>query len=322
MSVAVCLLLYGFAVAVLAPRMLVRIGYQGAAPRLALVSWMTAIASTVAGWLVAVVLLLVDLITHRWSDTPQRFLDTCVTHFHDAAVGRYGAPAQIGLLLLSGLTTAAAVVLITRIGSSLLQARRTTFEHARMARLAGRHHRGLDAVVLDVDEPAAYCVAGKPDTVVVSRSVLDALDERHLAAVLAHERAHLSGRHHLILAVTRALATALPRVTLFTLGAREVALLLEMVADDSAARIHGRDTVVAALLALGGITTDPTTGPVGTLGAAQVGLTARIERLTAPATTAARTRVQAALAAAATLVPLSSVAAAAAGIALCASVSA
>ncbi|QLY29001.1 M56 family metallopeptidase [Nocardia huaxiensis] len=318
MSVAICLLVYGFAVSVLAPRLLGRIGYQGATPKFALVSWLTAMASTVLAWITAVVVLLIDLATHRLSTTPQRYLDTCITHFHDAAVGRYGAPAQAGLMLLSGLTTVAAVVLVFRLGRSLVRARSTTHEHARLARLAGRHHHELDAVVLDVDEPAAYCVAGKTHTVVLSRSVLAALDGRHLEAVLAHERAHLAGRHHLLLALTRGLAAVLPRITLFTFGAREVAMLLEMVADDAAARIHGRRNVIEALVALGGMAT----GPVGTLGATQVGLIARIERLSAPAATVARTRAQAALAAAATLVPLTSVAAAAAGIALCASVSA
>src|SRR5260370_1178978 len=100
--------------------------------------------------------------------------------------------------------------------------------HARMARLVGRRVLGRDAVVLDAPERVAYCVAGRPHTIVVTSAALAALDERHLDAVLAHERAHLVGRHHLLLALTRSLAAILPTVALFRTGAAEVARLLEM----------------------------------------------------------------------------------------------
>lgn len=316
MSVAACLLLYGFAVAVLAPRLLRRAGQDGAAPRVALAAWLASMGSTVLAWTVAIAVLMLDIATHQISTVPQRLMDTCLVHLHDAVVGDYGLPIQTGLLLLAAFSTLAAVVLATRLGAALLRARRTTFEHAAMARLAGRHHPELDAVVLELDEPAAYCVAGKPHTVVVSRGVLTALADEHLEAVLSHERAHLTGRHHLILALTRGLATIMPRITLFTLGAAEVARLLEMIADDAAARIHGRGTVLEALLTLSGIST----GPVGALGVAEVGLASRVQRLTTPADPAIRLRARlqlAGAAAAATLIPLTAFLTAAVGIAIC-----
>lgn len=316
MTVAACLLLYGFAVAVLAPRLLCRAGHGGATPRVALAAWLAALGSTVLAWVVALFMLVLDLATHRLTTVPQRFLDTCMVHLHDAALGAYGTPVQAGLLGLAGVSTLAAGVLAARVSNSLLRARRLTFEHARMARLAGRHHPELDAVVLPVDEPAAYCVAGKPHTVVVSRGVLSALDDRHLDAVLSHERAHLAGRHHLILALTRGLSTAMPRISLFVLGEHEVARLLEMIADDVSARIHGRGTVLQALLTLSGIAT----GPAGALGAAEVGLASRVERLAAPAAAATRFRERLALAAAAgtaTLVPMAAVLTAIVGLTIC-----
>ncbi|MRH87445.1 M48 family metalloprotease [Nocardia sp. SYP-A9097] len=244
-------------------------------------------------------------------------MDSCLLHLHDAAVGRYGMPVQAGLLSLSGVSALAAGLVAGRLAHTLLRSRRTTHEHARMARLAGRHHAGLDAVILEVDQPAAYCVAGKPHTVVVSRGALSLLTDHHLDAVLSHERAHLEGRHHLLLALTRGLATVMPRIDLFTVGAAEVARLLEMIADDAAARIHGRGTVLQALLTLAGISE----GPAGTLGAAEVGLASRVERLAAPAAPALRTRTRLALTAAATaaaLIPLASVVAAAIGLVVCA----
>ncbi|MEC3953364.1 M56 family metallopeptidase [Nocardia sp. CDC153] len=274
MSVALCLLLYGFAVAVLAPRLLRRLGIEGTAPRIAIAAWLAAMASTILAWTVTLAILIVDIATHQISLFPVRFMDGCLLHLHDAAVGDYGHPVQTGLLVLSGFATLAGILVAYRLATTLLRARRHTLEHARMARLAGRHHPELDAVVLDVDQPAAYCVAGKPHTIVLSRGVLTALEDHHLDAVLAHERAHLDGRHHLLLTLTRGLASVLPRLDLFTVGASEVARLLEMLADDAAARKHGHDTVLQALLTLSALPSPPAT--------AQAALLARVRRLSAP----------------------------------------
>lgn len=62
-------------------------------------------------------------------------------------------------------------------------------------------------------EPAAYCVAGRYPTVILTTGALRALDPDQLDAVLAHERAHLAGHHHRLLALTPAMvALALGRV--------------------------------------------------------------------------------------------------------------
>lgn len=92
------------------------------------------------------------------------------------------------------------------------------------------------------------------------------------------DAAHLAGRHHLILASVRGLAAILPRIELFTTGAAEIARLLEMCADDAAARTHGPRTVLRALLALSGVAPIPR----GALGATGVGVLARAQRLAAP----------------------------------------
>lgn len=313
MSVAVCLMLYGFAVAVLAPRLLRRLSVEGTAPRMAVAAWLAAMASTVLAWTITLTIVIIDLVTHRISLFPVRFMDSCLLHLHDAAVGHYGGPLQIGLLALSGFATVAAVLVAFRLGATLLRLRRHTLEHARMARLAGRHHPDLDAVVLEVDQPAAYCVAGKPHTIVVSRGVLTVLEDDHLGAVLSHERAHLEGRHHLLLTLTRGLATALPRADLFTVGASEVARLLEMLADDAAAaRIHGRATVLQALLTLSELPSPPAT--------AEAALLPRMRRLSEPAAPPRlHTRVAATAAAlTAVAIPVAAIVATIIGIEVCA----
>jgi Zn-dependent protease with chaperone function len=315
MSVASCLLLYSFVVAILGPRLLVRSAHAGIAPRLGLAAWLAAIGSVVASWAAAAVFLLAELLGD-WNQPGRTVISACFDALGAVASGRAGLLLQIGLLLLTALAAVAMAVLVWRLGRSLVRARTRTFEHARMARLTGRHVDGLDAVVLDAPERAAYCVAGRPHAIVVTSAAVAALDERHLNAVLAHERAHLTGRHHLILAVTRGLATILPRIELFTTGAIEVARLLEMCADDAAARSHGSRTVLRALLALSGAAPMPT----GALGATGVGVLARAERLASPARPADRMRARVLLTAVAILVtvgPVLTGALAATGLAFC-----
>ncbi|WP_433594178.1 M56 family metallopeptidase [Nocardia sp. CA-145437] len=311
MSVAVCLLLYGFAVAVLAPRVLRRISASGAAPRIAVAAWVAVMISTLLAWTVTVTIIVVDIGTHKISVLPARFLDTCLLHLHDAAIGHYGRHLQTGLLILSFFAALAGLVVAFRLATTLWRSHRSALEHARMARLAGRHHPELDAVILDVDHPAAYCVAGKPHTIVVSRGVLTALDDHHLEAVLSHERAHLTGRHHLLLSLTRGLATVLPRVDLFTIGAAEVARLLEMLADDAAARIHGRDTVLQALLTMAALPEQSDT--------THAVLRSRVRRLSEPADVARSHSRTAAVAATLTamLIPVAALIAATIGIEVC-----
>jgi Zn-dependent protease with chaperone function len=112
---------------------------------------------------------------------------------------------------------------------------------------------------------------------VITRAALTTLNDAQLGAVLAHERAHLHGRHHLLLALTGALAKILPGSRLFTDGAAEIARLVEMCADDFAARRHGGDTVVDALVALTIGTPKGAAAPAAALGAAGIGVADRVE---------------------------------------------
>ncbi|SFP05414.1 Peptidase family M48 [Amycolatopsis arida] len=286
MSVAACLLLYSLAVAVFGPRQLVRWTRAGVAPRLGVTAWLVAIGSVLASWAAAAVFLVIELV-HDWNQ-PGRIISTCFAALQGVATGGAGPVLQLGLFTLTALALAAAAVLAVRMGRSLVRARSRTHDHARMARVVGRRMPGSDAVVLDAPERLAYCVAGRPNTIVVTSGALDALDDHQLGAVLAHERAHLAGRHHLLLAATRGLATVLPRVDLFTTGTAEIARLLEMCADDAAARDHGSHTVLGALLTLSGAASLPTRA----LGATAVGVLARAERLAEPASLRQRMRTR------------------------------
>jgi beta-lactamase regulating signal transducer with metallopeptidase domain len=157
--------------------------------------------------------------------------------------------------------------------------------HAESARIIGRRVAGVDGLVVDAPQKMAYCLGGRPGTVVITSAAVAALERPHLDAVLAHERAHLAGRHHLLLSVTRALATSLPRMRLFTVAQTEVARLLEMCADDTAARRYGTAALLSAILTLAGASPIPSTALGATSG---VGVYARVTRLTYPDTAVRR----------------------------------
>lgn len=282
MSVAVCLLLYSFAVATLSPWVLPRLTHAGTVPRLGVVAWLVVMVSVVASWLAATAFLIVSLV--RYWHEPGRLATACFESLRRLVDGGAAIALQVALLVLAAIAVSTLSMLGWRSGRSLLRARAQSRGHAERARVIGRRIDGVDAVVVDAAERAAYCVAGHPDTVVVTSAALDSLTDRNLQAVLAHERAHLAGRHHHVLAFVRALAVAIPGVPLFSTADREISLLLEMAADDAAARRCGSLTLLDALLAL----SMDAQAPQGAFGATGTDVLARAERLAAPA--AARNR--------------------------------
>jgi Zn-dependent protease with chaperone function len=271
----VCLLLYGFAVAMVSPWILLLLTRAGSVPRLGAAAWLVAMVTVLASWVTAASFLIASLIRYR--DQPGRVATACLAALR-RLVGGSGAVVHAGWVTLAAAGASALAILGWRLGRSLWRARAHSRGHAERAWLIGRRVEGLDAVVVDAPERAAYCVAGRPNAIVVTSAALDALTDRHLQAVLAHERAHLAGRHHFVLALARALAAAIPWLPLFNKGAREIARLLEISADDAAARSHGSQTLLDALLALS--TGAPT--PHGAVAAAGIDVLARAEHLAAP----------------------------------------
>lgn len=286
MTVAICLLLYSLVITVFAPRLLVRLTRAGVAPRLGIAAWLMAAGTVLASWAAATVVLAVELL-RNWRQ-PGALFTACVTTLHSIAAGETGVFLQIGLVALTVIAGAALASLAWRWGRAVVRARSCTHRHASMARVVGRRMAGHDAVVLDAPECAAYCVAGRPDTIVVTSAALAALDDDHLAAVLAHERAHLSGRHNLLLAATRGLATTLPGIALFTTAASEVATLLEVCADDVAVRRNDPRAVLGALLVL----SSGASVPAAAMGATGVGVLTRAERLAEPPSSGRRVRLR------------------------------
>lgn len=267
--------LFGYALAVswFLPAPLARLTGPGVSVRLGLAAWLGAIGSA----LVAGGLGIQSLFRTIGADWPSlsRALCRSVAGSACTPVVYRSALYELAVGAAAILVTAAAVVVAWRYGRRARRARNASRAHAQAALVTGRPLPGTGAVVLDDPRPVAYCVPGRPAAIVLTTGALALLDDAQLTAVLAHERAHLSGRHHAIVMAARALAAAVAGVPLFTRGAAEVARLAEMAADDAAARRAGRGTLAAALLAIG----TGTAVPSALLAAASYAVPARVERL-------------------------------------------
>ncbi|MFB4297502.1 M56 family metallopeptidase [Actinomadura sp. NTSP31] len=103
--------------------------------------------------------------------------------------------------------------------------------------------RGIVAVVED-DAADAFALPGRPGRVVVSTGMLSILDEAERRVLLAHERAHLSGRHHVFRALVHVASAANP-LLLPLRGA--VTFTTERWADERAAAGTDRERVARAI---------------------------------------------------------------------------
>ncbi|MCB0947809.1 MAG: M56 family metallopeptidase [Mycobacterium sp.] len=277
MTDAVALLLYALYVVlvlVAGPEVLLRITADGRAPRMAIAAWLTAIVTVLGCSVAAISLLLVETAGHWVS--PDALLASCLERLQAILLGQAGWQAGVIAAGAVTISVGSLVAISFRIGRALSRMRTHTFAHADAVRMVGKP-KGSNVVVIEATEPAAYCVTGRPPAIVVTTAALAILSRAQLAAVIAHERAHLHGRHAYVIAAVRGLAAALPRIRLFASAAAQICSLLEMCADDSAARRHGHQPLLAGLLTLSGAVT----APPG-LAAASVAVLARAERLTHP----------------------------------------
>lgn len=104
--------------------------------------------------------------------------------------------------------------------------------------------------VLDHATPTAYCLPGRRSRVVLTQGALSALPAEELDAVLAHERAHLRGRHDLLIEYFTVLHHSVPGPVRSPEALREVRLLVEALADRAAVRQSGPVTTARALMTL------------------------------------------------------------------------
>jgi Zn-dependent protease with chaperone function len=197
------------------------------------------------------------------------------------ALGALGPGALLRLGPLHVLALIAALLMALRLVGVLAA---TTVRTLR----ARRRHRDLldvlgtpwpaapGARVLDHPVPVAYCLPGLRSRLVLSAGVLDALDPAGVAAVLAHERAHLRERHDLVVLPFVAWGATAPFVRGMVCAQLAVAALIEMRADDVAACRARPAELVGALRTMGGA------APAGALSSFTAALDRRLSRISDP----------------------------------------
>ncbi|WP_461174632.1 M56 family metallopeptidase [Arthrobacter sp. Z1-9] len=117
-----------------------------------------------------------------------------------------------------------------------------------LALLASPSAEGARTLVINHDSPVAYCLPGGARSVtVLSDGLMAALEPAELRAVLIHENAHLSQRHHLLLWAFAAWRQALPWLPTTRLAQESVNSLIEMLADDVALKTESKATLIKAI---------------------------------------------------------------------------
>jgi Zn-dependent protease with chaperone function len=157
--------------------------------------------------------------------------------------------ARLGCLVAGILLLAILCWILVAATASVLRARQRQREL--LILLAHADPKVPGALVVDHPAAAAYCLPGLRPEIVISAGVLDLLDADELAAVLAHERAHLRERHDLVLLPFLALLRAFSWAGITTRAYRAVGLLLEMHADDRVLRQLPARELATALLRVG-----------------------------------------------------------------------
>lgn len=266
MLTAVGLLAYALTLATLGPALLSRARWVQRSPRLGVIAWQVLCATLLATTGLAGLLML-DLNGALAGSLIGLGTETEPVH----------VSTTIFCVALIALAAACCSAALIGVAGTLHRVRQGRIQHLRELAPVAEHHGSLNATVVPHPSAAAYCLGGREPTIVVTSGAIQVLDEAELAAVMAHEQAHLFGRHDVHLAVAAGLRSLLGVVPLFRIAHKEQARLLEMVADDAAAKNDGPNTVARAMVQMAAFAT-----PGAALGAAGGDTVARVHRLLDP----------------------------------------
>ena len=231
-----------------APRVMARLVSFRRAPRAALVAWQSVSLSAVLAALLAAP----AAVPYLGPGTPVWLacssLDPCDATIWWIENRRWivlGVAATLTLLVLGRLLLSG-----HRIGTRLRSARARHRELVDVLAEPASARQADGIRVLDHATPTAYCLPGRRSRVVLTQGALAALPDDELEAVLAHERAHLRGRHDLLIEYFTVLHHSVPGPVRSPEAMREVRLLVEALADRAAVRQSGAVTTARALLTL------------------------------------------------------------------------
>jgi len=245
-------LLAGFACTLLGPgsAWLSRAGWVQRAPRAGVLLWQCVGLSAILSGMAAGVAVAVS-----------RYHEGLLGGTEDLVRGVFGGSPLAGL----GLYDALGLTLAADLGIVLCACFLAVT--ARTVRMRSRHRRLLDLVAyaspeypdteLLVDQRAvAYCLPGLRPRIVLSDGTLALLPRDELWAVIEHERAHAHEHHGLVMLPITGLRALFGWIPYARFAPPNVALLLEMAADDFSSKRTGRRPLAAALvrMATSGVT--------------------------------------------------------------------
>ncbi|ALV33534.1 M56 family metallopeptidase [Streptomyces sp. CdTB01] len=240
MNAAPVLVSYTAAVGFVVPRLLLRAAWPHGCPALAAAVWHALLVSFSIGAALAAYNLAVP--AEHLEAGLLGLLHSCGLQFRGGEPDPHTAD-QLAVALPAALGTA----LVVSFALHVVRARRVRTRHREAVDLVGRRSARLGATVLPYGIPAAYCLPGHRPRIVISDAAVRELTPEQLGAVLEHERGHIAGRHHLVLAAVQAFHSVFRLLPLARHAREQTALLLEMVADDRALRRHSSEALATAM---------------------------------------------------------------------------
>ncbi|MFD7450713.1 M56 family metallopeptidase [Kitasatospora sp. NPDC059827] len=246
------LLLLGLLLATVVPRLLARARWVEREPVLALLVWQCVVVAVLLCCALGLV-----LAASAAEPALRAWVFAGAPYGVEAAYGLQDAEGWgrlcAAVLAAGALQTVLALTREVRTAKALRSRR-----HAQLATRAPELPEAIEAarsrrerlVVLENVRPEAWSLPGPNSRLVVTTGALQQLTDRELAAVLSHERGHVRARHHWLQQFAQALASGFPGVRVFRAFRDQVAELVELAADDRAARRHGRHTTALALAEL------------------------------------------------------------------------
>lgn len=247
MTGVLALLLGSVAVGVNGPQVLLWLGDRRVHPAILLTGWLLASVGLVLSTLATVAMLALPADQHPATGI-LRLAGGCWTALSSGTAPQWRQ-------LMAGLSVVVSVAMAARLGWSVLgrlRQRRRNAPHLAQLRQLAFGAGGAEPLWIDDARPLAMSIGGRPGLIIMTQELRRRLSPQAVQATLEHERAHLRGRHHALLAIADTLAVAFPFCPLLRAAPQATKDLVELAADAQAARRCGPAAVHEALSRLAG----------------------------------------------------------------------
>lgn len=178
-------------------------------------------------------------------------LVTTMGHTH---TGNWLEPTILVIAGWGGLAVfGAALALVMSKAEPLAQAERALHIQLSVLAATNRCHavRGVPVVVIDSELPVAFSVSGEDARILVTTRLEQELTAGQLRAVIEHERAHVVQRHGLIAQLAQLNRSCVPVLPGARVLEKKTKFLIELIADDAAAKATGAANTANALVRVG-----------------------------------------------------------------------